>query len=49
MQNKPFHHNKTGRVFGEDARGLAGLPWVTAEDLEGYFSGQEVPPEKCGV
>ena len=28
---------------------LAGLPWVAAEVLEGYFSGQLVAPKKSGI
>ena len=46
-QKKPFHHNETGRECGGGMRRLAGLPWVAAEDPEGYFSSQGVPPEKC--
>ena len=29
-------------------RGLAGLSWVAAEDLEGYFSGYGVPLRHVG-
>ena len=47
-QKKPFHH-ETGRECRGGMRGLARLPWVRAEVSEGYFSGQGVPLEKCGV
>ena len=48
-QKEPLHHNETGMECGGGMRGLARLPEVTAEVPEGYFSGQGVPPEKCGV
>ena len=48
-QKKQFHHNVTGKECRGDARGLAGLLWAAAEVPEVYFSGWEVPPEKCGV
>ena len=48
-QKKPLHHNETGRECGGGERGLAVLPWPTAEVLEGYFSGLELSYEKCVV
>ena len=48
-QKKPLHHNVTGREYKGDMRELAGLPQGAAEVLEGYFSGQGVPPKKSGV
>ena len=49
QKKKPLHHNMTGRKCRGSTRGLAGLPWVAAKVLEGYFSSWGVPPEKCGV
>ena len=48
-QKKSLHHNKTSREYGGGIRGLAGLPWVAAEVLEGYFSGWGVHSEKCCI
>ena len=39
----------TGRESRGGVRGLAGLPWAAAEVPKGYFSIQDVSPEKCGV
>ena len=46
-QKKTLQHNVTGREWGGDMRGLPVLPWVAVE--VGYYSGQGVPPEKCGM
>ena len=46
-QKKPLHHNETGRKCRGFTRELAGLPWEAAKVLEGYFSSQGDPLEKC--
>ena len=47
-QKKPLHHKDSDRECRGGTRGLTGLLQVAAEVLEGYFSGQGVPLEKCG-
>ena len=47
-QKKPLHHNVVGREC-RDVRGMAGFPCMATEYLEVEFSGQDIPPEKCGV
>ena len=32
-----LQHNENNRECGGGTRGLAGLPWVAAEDPEGYW------------
>ena len=46
---RKLQHSETSRECGGDTRGLAGLPHMAAEVLEGYFSSRRIPPEKCGV
>ena len=44
IQKKILQHNMTGRECRRDTRGLAGLPLVSAEVLEGYFNGWGCSP-----
>ena len=48
-QKKTLHHDVNARKCRGGARGLAGLPCMAPEVLEGYFSDQGVPIENCGV
>ena len=48
-QTEPLQDDMTSKEWDKDTGGLAGLPQVAAEVLEGYLSGWLGPPEKNGI